>query len=347
MGSSKRVTLSTIAERAGVSKAAASFALNDRPGVSAETRDRVLRIARELNWRPHQAARALSGARVGAVGFVVNRPARTLGTEAFFAELVAGIQSGLQDSRTALNLILAADLEQELQTYRDWWNGQQVDAVILIDPQRDDPRPGELADLGLPAVTIGSRPSPPGTAPTIWIDDTQAANTLFGYLRAIGHRRIAFVGGRPEFEHTQLRADALAECAAEHRLDDTTTITTDFSEAQTVAAVRSLLAQTRPPTAIVFDNDVMALAGLRAAHEMGHEVPRTLSIASFDDSVMARLTRPSVTALTRDTFSVGQLAAVTVLAQLASPVPLPSAPGPAPQLSVRESTKPLPPVIDA
>ena len=79
-----RVTISDIAKRAGVSKGAVSLALNDRPGVSDETRARILAIVKELGWSPNRAARALSAAKAGACGLVLARPARILALEPFF-----------------------------------------------------------------------------------------------------------------------------------------------------------------------------------------------------------------------------------------------------------------------
>ena len=79
-----RVTIRDIAERAGVSKVAVSYALNGQPGVSAATRERIVSIAEELGWYPNRAARALSGARTDACGLVLARPARTLALEPFF-----------------------------------------------------------------------------------------------------------------------------------------------------------------------------------------------------------------------------------------------------------------------
>ena len=72
----RRVTISDIAKRAGVSKGAVSYALNGRPGVSDDTRERILQIAKELGWYPNRAARALSAARADACGFVLARPAK-------------------------------------------------------------------------------------------------------------------------------------------------------------------------------------------------------------------------------------------------------------------------------
>ncbi len=336
MPAPKRVTITDIARIAGVSPGAVSFALNGKPGVSDETRERILRVAQEQQWRPSQAARALVGARAGAVGLALNRPARSLGTEAFFADLIAGIQAGLSDSRVGLQLRLVSSFEDELETHRQWHAAHQVDGVILLDPRVDDPREIALAERSMPTVLVGSHPSSEGRAPAVWLDDTATAHTLFDYLAALGHRRIAFVSGTAAFDHTRLRADVLRGLEA-HGVA-TETVPTDFSPAVAAAVTRRLLSARERPTAIVYDNDVMAVAGLRVAQEMGVDVPDDLSIASFDDSVIAELVRPSLTAMTRDTFDLGERAARLLLEQIDSPERLPSRAGTDPVLTVREST---------
>src|SRR6204780_5994661 len=89
----KRQTIADIASRAGRTKAAVSFALNGQPGVSAATRERILAIAREIGFQPNSPARALSDGRAGAFGLIIDRPARTLGVEPFFTQLMSGIQA--------------------------------------------------------------------------------------------------------------------------------------------------------------------------------------------------------------------------------------------------------------
>ncbi|HVT70322.1 MAG TPA: LacI family DNA-binding transcriptional regulator, partial [Trebonia sp.] len=91
----KRPTISDIAQRAGVTKAAVSFALNGQPGVSAATRERILAIAAEVGFQPSSAARALTAGKAGAFGLVIDRPNGTLGIEQFFLQLVSGIQADL------------------------------------------------------------------------------------------------------------------------------------------------------------------------------------------------------------------------------------------------------------
>ncbi|UWF77390.1 MULTISPECIES: LacI family DNA-binding transcriptional regulator [Microbacterium] len=338
MSRTKRVTIADIARLAGVSPGAVSFALNGRPGVSEQTRRRILEIAEEHQWQPSSAARALVGSRAGVVGFAVNRPARTLGTEAFFTDLIAGVQSALAAQRIAMQLVLVSSIDEEMATYRRWRNAHQVDGVIVIDPRDDDPRFALLDELGLPAVVIGSHASDAGEPAAIWLDDGQAAHALFDYLAALGHRSVAYVSGPEEFQHTRIRAGVLGDLAARGVAGET--FVTDYSPSAATATTRMLLSRRERPTAIVYDNDVMAIAGLRVAQEMNVAVPTGLSLASFVDSVVTGLVHPSITCLTRDTFALGEQAAQFLLAQIESGEKLPDRLGPLPTLTTRESTSP-------
>ncbi len=336
MARAKRVTITDIARLAGVSPGAVSFALNGRPGVSDATRARILEIADEYQWVPSSAARALVGSRAGVVGFALNRTARALSTEAFFTDLTAGAQSALTMQRIALQMVLVSSIEEEMATYRRWSSANQVDGVIVIDPRDDDPRLTLLTDLGLPAVVIGSHLSEPDGPATIWLDDSRVAHSLFDYLTALGHRSIVYVSGPAEFQHTQLRTDVLTALAERGVTGEV--IPTDFSPASATTTMRSILSRRERPTAVVFDNDMMAIAGCRVAQEMRVAVPDDLSVASFDDSTVAGLVHPSITAITRDTFRLGEDAANFLLEQIDSSDVLADRPGLPPQLTVREST---------
>jgi DNA-binding LacI/PurR family transcriptional regulator len=154
----KRPTLADIARRAGVTKAAVSFALNGQPGVSAATRERILAIAHELGFQPNSAARALSDGRAGAFGFVFDRPARTLGIESYFMQLLSGIQAELSRDHSALLFTTAEDQTAEISLYRTWWAERRVDGVFLVDLQVGDQRVAALQELRMPAVAF----APPG-----------------------------------------------------------------------------------------------------------------------------------------------------------------------------------------
>ncbi len=331
----RRPTIADIAHRAGVTKAAVSFALNGQPGVSAATRERILAIAAEIGFQPNSAARALSDGRAGAFGLVIDRPARTLGSEIFFMQLISGIQGELAGKHVTLLFTLAEDQADEIRLYRSWWAQRKVDGVFLVDLQVRDRRIRVLEELSMPAVVLGT-PRGAGTLPAVWQDDEDATRTVVGYLAELGHKRIARVGGFPRYWHSKLRTDALAAVAAAAGIE-AVSVAADYTAEHGAEATRDLLKQAEPPTAILYDNDVMALAGLGAAQRMGIHVPAELSIVVWDDTALCELVHPAFTALRRDIPAAGACAA-RMLGEAAAggrPGHLQEAP---PVLVVREST---------
>lgn len=334
-----RPTIDDIARKVGVSRGAVSFALNGRPGVSEETRARILAAAEEMNWRPHSAARALGGARAQAAGLVIARPARTIGVEPFFAHLLSGLQAGLSARGVALHLLIVEDTDAEIEVYRGWAREHRVDGFIVVDLQVADRRIPVLEELGVPAVVLGG-PGRHGGLSSVWADDREAMVSIADYLAALGHTSIAHVAGLPGFRHTQRRIRALRDSAKRLGLAEVVSVATDFSDAEGAAATRALLSRAARPTAIVYDSDVMAVAGLGVAAEMGVAVPREVSVVAFDDSVLNRIVHPALTALSRDTFTLGERVAETLLATIEDPSNPLDVKTPTPRLTVRESTAP-------
>ena len=304
----KRATIADIARRAGVSKGAVSYALNGQPGVSEATRRRILELAAEMGWHPNSAARALSSARAGAVGLVLARPARILGMEPYFMRLISGLEVVLAEHDLALLLQVVGDQDAEIAVYRRWWAERRVDGVLLADLRVDDRRAAVLEELGLPAVVIGG-PGHHGALPGVWHNDAAPMEMVVEYLVALGHRHVARVAGLPRLLHTELRGRAFDEVTARLALPSAVTVTTDYSAEQGAQATRQLLSRTLRPTAILYDNDVMAVAGVSVAHEMGVEVPADLSIVAWDDSVLCEIAHPPLTALSRDIAAYGAHAA--------------------------------------
>ncbi|BEP14744.1 LacI family DNA-binding transcriptional regulator [Acidothermaceae bacterium B102] len=311
----KRPTIGDIAARAGVSKGAVSYALNGQPGVSEVTRQRILTIAEQIGWQPNRAARALSGARADAVGLVIARPARVLSFEHFFMAFISGLEAELSARHIALLLQVVRDHDEEIAAYRRWWAERRVDGVIVVDLHVGDDRVPVLEELALPAVIVGG-PDGLGSLPGVWADDAAAVSTAVDYLVALGHERIASVAGLRSLQHTGIRTQALQDAMARHGLPLAEVIQTDYTGEEGAQATRSLLSRPSRPTAIIYDNDVMAVAAIGVAQEMGVDVPRDLSIVGWDDSPLSQLVRPALTALSRDIPAYGAHAAALLLAQL-------------------------------
>jgi len=333
----KRPTIADIARRAGVTKAAVSFALNGQPGVSAATRKRILAIAEEIGFQPNSAARALSDGRAGAVGLIIDRPARTLGVEPFFMQLISGIQAELSLDHTALLFTVAEDQDAEIAMYRSWWAQRRVDGVFLVDLQIDDRRVAVLEELRMPAVVIGT-PAGAGSLPAVWQDDAAATRAVMEYLAGAGHRRIARVTGIPRFWHTKIRTDAFGAAARALGVHPML-MEADYTGENGATATRRLLRGSPPPTAILYDNDLMAVSGLGAAQQMGVDVPAELSIVAWDDSALCEFVHPPLSALTRDVAAYGAHAA-RALAQAAAGATVGHYEEAPPVLTVRGSTGP-------
>lgn len=299
----RRPTIADIAEKAGVSKGSVSYALNGNPGLSDRTRRRILAIAEEVGWRPNRAAQALSASRSGACGLVIARPARTLAYEPFFSRLLSGIEAQLSECHVALMVQIVEDVDAEVEALRRWWAERRVDGALLVDLRVEDPRTQAVEDMGMPAVIVGG-PGHTGNLPFFPGNDGGGIRQIVTHLASLGHRQIDRVAGSPAFASTQVRTrafkHALARAGARGRI-----INTDYTSTAGADATEKLLSKDPPPSAIVYDSDIMAVAGLNAAQEMGLSVPDQLSLASFDDSILCEVVRPALTACARDVVAYG------------------------------------------
>lgn len=335
-----RPTINDVARASGVSKGAVSFALNNRPGLAAETRERILTVAREMGWTPSSRARALSVSRALAVGLVIARTPDTLGADPFFPSFIVGVESVLSRSGHALVLQVVPDQIREHQSYRRLADEGRVDGVFLIDMYVDDPRPALLAEIGLPAVVVGPALEE-AFFPSLGLDDAPGIIAVVEHLVSLGHTRIAHVAGPAEMVHGHSRRQAWSDAMEAAGLPEGPCVLGDFSAEAGAVATRQLLDLAKPPTAIVFANDLMAMAGLSLAVARGVDVPGQLSITGYDDTEIAAHLQPSLTTVSTDVVEWGR-AAATRLLELIDESPATEVLLQPPQLVVRNSTGPAP-----
>jgi DNA-binding LacI/PurR family transcriptional regulator len=344
-----RPTIADVAALAGVSVSAVSKVVNGRGGISAPTRQRVLEAAGKLRWSPSATAVALRGARTRAVAMVAGRSPDLLATDPHFTVLISGIERELAPADYGLLLhIVGEEPGAEERAYRRLAAERRVDGVILTESRLGDPRFELLRELRLPAVLVGA---PWRDDPVVSVqaaDQDAGVRAAVGHLVDLGHRRIAYVSGPEDRVHTVFRRQVFEAALAERGLRPARVVRSDFTAQGAAAAVTELLAApaARRPTAVLFANDTMAVAGMSAARRLGVEVPRELSVVGYDDLPLGELVHPRLTTIAQDLAPLGRAAAVALF-RLLNPddpahadAPLP--PVRPPELVVRESTAPAP-----
>ncbi|TCC10567.1 LacI family DNA-binding transcriptional regulator [Kribbella soli] len=308
---SHRVTISDLARRLHISKASVSYALNGRAGVSDETRQRVLDLAEELGFHPNSAAVALSASRTRTIGIVIARDPALISTEAFYMRTLVGIEQYLNEVDSSLLLRLTGEHGEDLDVLRRWSRQGRVDGFILFDEHDDDPRIPVLKELGVPCVVVSSN-APDDAVGRLISSPDETVSLLLDHLAGFGHTNVAHISGPFTFIHERLRVQTLQEHAARHGIT-VRHVEGSYRYDDGAELTRQLLTGPNPPTAIVLGNDLMAVAALRVAMDLGTAVPGEVSIVAWDDSPLCELARPGITAVDQKTMERGRAAADLLL----------------------------------
>ncbi|MEV0903096.1 substrate-binding domain-containing protein [Actinoplanes sp. NPDC049802] len=274
----------------------------------------------------------------GLIGLVLTGSAARVGVEPFFMELIAGMEEALAPLGANVLLLVVPDLDAELATYRRWAEDRTVQAVVVVNLVHDDTRPAFLAGLGLPAVLAGRADT--ASFPRVVTDDAGAMTVAVEVLAGLGHRVIGRVSGPADLVHTADRTAAMFEAAARHGVE-ARIVEGDYGAESGVSGVQQLLAAAPPPTAVIFDNDVMAVAAEQELIRVGVPVPKRVSLLVHDDSPLCELAVPPLSALSIDVHDHGLSLARAVIATLDGVEPA-EYPGPPIRVLRRGSTGPAP-----
>jgi LacI family transcriptional regulator len=298
------VTIKDIAKAAKVSKAAVSYVINDKPGVSDETRERILKIMKDLNFRPNAAARGLAGLSTETLGLVIPDI-----TDMFYASIVRGVENAANKLGYTLNLSTTHALPERERKAVEAFTSGRVDGVVLMTYFLDEQFLKELKTGRIPFVTIDN-PFLNAAFYSVTVDNEEAGYQATKFLTGLGHRRIAYLNGKSGSNDNALRLAGYKRALIEAGIPFRAGMTKngEFERAKGYEATIKLLQMGEPPTAIFAANDQMALGALGAALEHGLEVPRDLSIIGVDDIEAAALVDPPLTTIKQPTYEMGETA---------------------------------------
>ncbi|NPV80642.1 MAG: LacI family DNA-binding transcriptional regulator [Firmicutes bacterium] len=299
------ITLKDIAQAAGVSQSTVSRILNQRPGISGPTRERVLEIAASLNYHPNDLARGLAGSATNIVGVIFPRISNL-----YYAQLLQGIQEVAGDLGYTLVLCITNnDVERALK-YLQILKGYRSAGVIYLNAYFQEKDQEGLLKADIPAIII-SRKVPPGKFYSIVIDEFKEASRATRYLIELGHRRLAFIGGPLEDPWPgQLRLAGFRETVQAYGLDlDPSLITQgDWTFGSGVAAMKRLLANGRKIDAVFAASDEMAIGAMKAAQAAGLSVPGDISVIGFDGVPLGIMCTPELTTIEQPITEMGRTA---------------------------------------
>jgi DNA-binding LacI/PurR family transcriptional regulator len=312
----KVVTMRDIAAAAGVSLSTVSRVINESPSrvpIAPDTRERILKEALRLGYRPNLFARALRGAPTMLLGAVVrdfSDPFFAGALEALAVEAMAhgyNIVLGHIQGREQEGLALPAVLEP-----------RRCDAVIMLGEMEDQPQLlADLLEANEPVVALWQGRSPI-RFPTVDVDDHKGIVTGLEHLVQLGHERIGFVSARLPGDNPT-REESFVEFMAGRfgSVPDGYLQRCESTLAGGEAGLEALLRLPEPPTAIACSTDVAAVGVLHGAHTHGVAVPDQLSVVGYDDLMFAPYTVPALTTLRMPTAEIVAEAVRTAIALIA------------------------------
>ena len=282
-------TIVDVAERAGVSAMTVSRVINERSGVSPETRDAVKRAIKALCYTPNVAARSLVTSAELRIGVIYSNP-----SAAFMSEFLTGVFEEASARGVRLVLLKGANGRPPAEAALRELIASGVSAVLLAPPLGESQLIVRmLSEVGLPIAAVGAHDV--DNAICVRIDDRQAAREMTSHLIALGHRRIGFVIGNPDQVASKERLAGFNDAVRAARGVETILAQGDYSYTSGLSAGEELLDDPHPPTAIFASNDDMAAAIISVAHRRQLDVPRALTVVGFDDTTTAVTLWPPLT----------------------------------------------------
>jgi LacI family transcriptional regulator len=316
---SKRVSLRDVAARAGIGIATASSVLNGSTSntrVSADTRQRILDIAREMQYYPNAIGRALAGHPTRTIGVIVGLSRATLAEANPFA---FGVLEGIVAAASVehYNIMLFTESWKSAADSLGALRDGRVDGVIVIAASNDSDILPALAQSGLPTISLSSTPDE-CHVPTVDIDNVAGAEIATRHLIELGHKRIAHLSGDESLSSAVARRQTFRDVcsAAGIALNPAYDLPGTYLSPSGYERTLTLLRLPEPPTAIFGASDTLAIAALQAARDSGVAVPAELSVIGFNDEPAATRSIPPLTTVRQDLSAIGAKGVQTMVAVL-------------------------------
>jgi LacI family transcriptional regulator len=308
-----KMTILDVARIAGVSRSTVSRVMNGKRDVRTDVRARVLKVIDETGFRPSATARSLVSRRTGVIGLVIPWRASQILEDPYFVGLIRGVSRASNAAGTTLSFFLFETEEEERELYRRVVAPRLVDGLMIVAARKDDALLDEVADSGLPMVSLG-RVMHREDVSWVDVDNFEASRRAVQHLVGLGHTRIASIAAPQEIVAAIDRHNGFIEGMTEAGLDTVLVEFGDWSADGGYQAMRRLLRHR--PTAVYVASDTMAMGALRAIKDDRRSVPDDIAVVSFDGLPASERCDPPLTTLRQPIAEVGETLIQLLLDQI-------------------------------
>ena len=307
----EKITITDIAQRSGVSLATVSLALNNRPGVSSETRTRVLEVANELGYLLKPSATTAGPCNhLATIGMIVKiDPDMAPQANPFYSKIMIGIEDACR--RSGINLLFSTlpvdDNNRALELPQIMYNNL-VDGLLIVGSLIDQTI-ASVSDKKVVPVVLVDGYSDSESFDAVVSDNFRAAYQAVEYLIRKGHRQIGLVGSDANcYPSLRERRNGYLRALKENEISETYIAEFNINKSHGYEETTTLLKQYPQITALFCVNDDTANAAMKAAHDLGKRIPEDISIIGYDDTYIAANLRPALTTMHVDTLAMGRAA---------------------------------------
>lgn len=300
------ITIKDIAEMAQVSKGTVSRVLNDTPGVGDETRKRILKIIKELDFQPNASAQGLAARRTNNIGLIIPHTGKYSMSNNYWPIVLTEItqQAALRDYNV---LISTARSEDDVNSaYKSILKGRRVDGLIIGGYQFGEKQMAELMLKEFPFVIIGRNSYISGNY--VDVDGVAGTRRMTEHLIQLGHRDIAVLAGPENFINIQERVQGFKDAMNRAGLTPHLVRHCKYQMDEIVKVTKEILLHQPRPTALFGVAGDLAVGVLKAVHEMGLKIPEDLAVVFFDDLPIFECFWPTITAIRQPVEELGSTA---------------------------------------
>ncbi|RCX22565.1 LacI family transcriptional regulator [Fontibacillus phaseoli] len=296
------VTIKDIAKVAGVSHTTVSRALNGSPLIKQETKDKIAKIAAELNYIPNFSAKSLVMKKSYTIGLFFSSIDQGT-SSSFLVDVIKGIHHALDENYSLT--VHGIDSIRHL----DGISPYRFDGILVMSQSdADNEFIYHVKRAGIPLVVLNRHLEDPGIMNVV-ADDKSGVREAIDYAIALGHRKLAMIEGKAGFKSSTERKQGFMDSLLAHSLPPSSEyfVSGDYSIESGYVRMTSLLALPVPPTLVFCGNDDMAIGAMNACYAGRISIPDQLSLIGFDDIVFARYTNPALTTVRRPIADISEL----------------------------------------